>query len=51
MHQEILKFSPGNRKSHVNKKLRKVIMTHSALKRKANKTKQLEDITKYKKQR
>ena len=38
MHQEKLKFSPGNHKLHVNNKLRKAIMTHSALKRKANKT-------------
>ena len=50
MHQEKLKF-------YVviiiffDKNLRKVIMKRSALKRKASRTKQQEDITKYKKQR
>ena len=50
MHQEKLKF-------YVviiiffDKNLRKAIMKRSALKRKASRTKQQEDITKYKKQR
>ena len=34
----------GNHKPHVNKNLRKAIMKHSALKRKASRTKQQEDI-------
>ena len=41
----------GNHKRHVGKNLRKAIMKRSALKRKASRTKQQEDITKYKKQR
>ena len=40
----------GNHKSHVDKTLRKGIMKRSALKRKARRTKQQQDITKYKKQ-
>ena len=45
------KFLRYNQKPHVDKNLRKVIMKRSQLKNKANRTKQLEDITKYKKQR
>ena len=41
----------GNHKPHVDKDLRKAIMKRSALKRKASRTKQQEDIIKYKKQR
>ena len=41
----------GNQKPHVDKNLRKAIMKRSQLKNKANRTKQLEHITKYKKQR
>ena len=41
----------GNHKFHVEKNLRKAIMKRSVLKRKASRTKQQEDITKYKKQR
>ena len=41
----------GNHKPHVDKNLCKAIMKGSALKRKASRTKQQEDITKYKKQR
>ena len=41
----------GNQKPHVHKNLCKVIMKCSPLKNKANRTKKLEDITKYKKQR
>ena len=41
----------ANHKPHVDKNLRKAIMKRSALKRKANRTKQQEDIIKYKKQR
>ena len=44
------KFLCGNQKSHVDKNLRKAIMKRSQLKNKANRTKQLEDITKYNKQ-
>ena len=40
----------GNHKPHVDKYLRKAIMKRSALKRKASRTKQQEDITKYKRQ-
>ena len=39
-----------NHKSHVDKNLLKAIMKRSALKRKASRTKQQEDITKYKRQ-
>ena len=35
------KIFPGNRKPHIGKTLRKVIMKHSQLKNKANKTKDL----------
>ena len=45
------KFLRGNQKPHVDKNLRKAIMKRSQLKNKANRTKNLEDITKYKKQR
>ena len=45
------KFLRGNQKPHVDKNLHKAIMKRSELKIKANRTKQLEDITKYKKQR
>ena len=41
----------GNQKPHIDENLRKAIMKRSQLKNKANKTKQLEDITKYKEQR
>ena len=41
----------GNHKPHVDKDLRKAIMKRSAFKRKASRTKQQEDIIKYKKQR
>ena len=41
----------GNNKLHVNKNLRKAIMKRPAHKQKASRTKQLKDITKYKKQR
>ena len=40
----------GNQKSHVDKNPHKAIMKRSQLKTKANRTKQLENITKYKKQ-
>ena len=40
----------SDQKPHVDKNLRKAIMKRLQLKRKANRTKQLEDITKYKKQ-
>ena len=46
-----IKFLRGNQKPHVDKNLRKAIMKRSQLKNKANRTKNLEDITKYKKQR
>ena len=35
------KIFPGNHKPHIGKTLRKVIMKHSQLKNKANKTKDL----------
>ena len=41
----------GNHKPHVDKNLRKAIMKRSALKRKASRTKQQQDIANYKKQR
>ena len=41
----------GNHKPHVDKNLREAITKRSQLKNKANRTKKLEDITKYKKQR
>ena len=44
-------FLRGNQKPHVDKNLHKPITKRSQLKNKANKTKQLDDITKYKKQR
>ena len=44
------KFLRGNQKPHVDKNLRKAIMKRSQLKNKANRAKELEDITKYKKQ-
>ena len=44
------KFLHGNLKSYVNKNLCKAIMKHSQLKNEANRRKQLQDITKYKKQ-
>ena len=40
----------GNQKPHVYKKFCQAITKHSQLKNKANGTKQLDDITKYKKQ-
>ena len=40
----------GNHKPHVDQNLRKAIMKRSTLKQKASRTKQQEDITKYKKQ-
>ena len=40
----------GNQKPHIDKNLRKAIITRWQLKDKANRAKQLEDITKYKKQ-
>ena len=43
------KFLRGNQKPHVDKNLRKAIMKRSQLKNKANRTKKLEDITRYKK--
>ena len=43
------KFLHGNQKPHVDKNLRKAIMKRSQLKNKANRTKKLEDITRYKK--
>ena len=45
------KFLRGNQKPHVDKNLRKAIMKRSQLKNKANRTKKLGHITKYKKQR
>ena len=51
MYQRKLKFLCGNQKPHVDKNLRKAIVKRSQLKNKANRTKRLEDITKYKKQR
>ena len=52
MHEEELKFYVViNYKPHVDKNLRKAIMKRSALKQKASRTKQQEDITKFKKQR
>ena len=47
---EKTKFLQGNQKSHVYKKFCQAIMKRSRLKSKANGTKQLDDITKYKKQ-
>ena len=44
------KFLRGNQKPHIGKNLRKAIKKSSQLKNKANRTKQFEDITKYKKQ-
>ena len=44
-------FLRGNQKPHVDKNLSKAIMKRLQLKNKANKTKQLDDMTKYKKQR
>ena len=44
------KFLRGNQKPRVDKNLCKAIMKCSLLKNKPNRTKQLEDITKYKKQ-
>ena len=41
----------GNQKPHVDKNLCKAIVKRSRLKSKANRTKILEDIAKYKKQR
>ena len=46
-----IKFLRGNQKPHVDKNLHKAIMKRSQLKDKANRTKNLENITKYKKQR
>ena len=45
------KFLRGNQKPHFDKNLRKAMMKPSQLKKKANRTKTLEDITKYKKER
>ena len=44
------KFLGGNHKPHVDKNLRKAIIKRSQLKNEANRTEQLVDITKYKKQ-
>ena len=41
----------GNQKPHLNKTLRNAIMKRSQLKNKANKTKSIDDLIKYKKQR
>ena len=45
------KIFRGNQKLHINKKLRNAIMKRSQLKNKANKTKSINDLIKYKKQR
>ena len=45
------KIFRGNQKPHINKILRSAIMKRSQLKNKANKTKSVEDLIKYKKQR
>ena len=45
------KFLGGNQKPHIDYKLRKAIMKPLLLKNKANKTKQLENITQYMKKR
>ena len=45
------KIFRGNQKPHINKILRNAIMKRSKLKNKANKTKSVDDLTKYKKQR
>ena len=45
------KILRGNNKPHLNKTLRKAIMTRSRLKNKADKTKNPTDINNYKKQR
>ena len=45
------KIFRGNQKPHINKILRNAIMKRSKLKNKANKTKSVDDLIKYKKQR
>ena len=45
------KIFRGNQKPHINKILRNAIMKRSQLKNKANKTKSVDDLIKYKKQR
>ena len=45
------KIFRGNQKPHINKILRNAIMKRSQLKNKANKTKSIDDLIKYKKQR
>ena len=45
------KIFRGNQKPHINKILRNVFMKRSQLKNKANKTKSVDDLIKYKKQR
>ena len=44
------KIFRGNQKPHINKILRSAIMKRSQLKNKANKTKSVDDLIKYKKQ-
>ena len=44
------KIFRGNQKPHINKILRNAIMKRSQLKNKANKTKSVDDLIKYKKQ-
>ena len=44
-------FFCGNQKPHLNKSLRAVVMKHSRLKNKANKSGLLTELSKYKKQR
>ena len=44
------KLFRGNQKPHINKILRNAIMKRSQLKNKANKTKSVDDLIKYKKQ-
>ena len=41
----------GNQKPHINKILRNAVMKRSQLKNEANKTKSIDDLIKYKKQR
>ena len=45
-----LKIFGGNHKPHINKTLRNTIMKRSKLKNKANKTKSVDGLIKYKKQ-
>ena len=46
-----IKTFRGNQKRHINKTLRKAIMKRSQLKNKANKTRNVTDVSNYKSQR